>query len=344
MQPSTENLPMRRALYLAGLAQGNTYPNPVVGSVIMQYGKVLGEGYHQRAGEPHAEINALSAVPESSRLDHDTELFVTLEPCAHWGRTGPCAVAIAEQHIPTVIVGTLDSNTQVNGKGVQILQDAGIQVFNSDLSVESLEINRRFFTFQEKKRPYVILKWAESEDGFLDCKGQPTAISNALTGQFVHTLRAREDAILIGKNTALHDNPSLTTRNIFGRNPRRIVLDRKLEIPTDLKLFGPDSEVFILNQIQEKTDNNLHYLMMENDGSAEDVLSALYRLGIQSILIEGGRHVLQNFLEASLWDELYQITATGVFLEEGTGAPAFSAESQQQWYFRNDRVQHYINT
>lgn len=335
---------MRRALFLAGLAQGKTFPNPVVGSVIIKNGEVLGEGYHHRAGEHHAEINAIHDVPTGFEISGDAEMFVTLEPCAHWGRTGPCAVAIVENKIPSVVIGTVDSHNKVNGKGIQILQGGDVKVSYSDLAEACIEINRRFFTFQEKKRPYIILKWAQSQDGFLDCEGQPAGISNGLTGQFVHTLRAREDGILVGKNTALSDNPSLTTRNIYGRNPRRIVLDAQLKVPRDSKIFNPDADVFVLNQIQDEEKDHIHHIQVEDIYSVPAILSALHRVGVQSVLVEGGRKVLQNFLESGLWDEIYRITAAGIIMAGGTPAPTFSAKPLRQWTFRNDVVQHFINT
>lgn len=335
-------LPMRRALYLAGLAQGKTYPNPVVGSVILQSGQIVGEGYHHRAGEPHAEIMAFRDAGE--RNFEQSEMSVTLEPCSHWGRTGPCAEAIVERKVSRVEIGISDSNAQVNGQGIEILKQGGVTVSMSALSGVCREINRRFFTFHQKKRPYVILKWAESEDGFMDSRGKPVAISNALTNQFMHTLRSREDGILVGKNTAVRDNPSLTTRSIFGRNPRRIVLDSRLEISPKAKIFDHTAEVFVLNEIQQKNEGHIHYILAENLYSMESVVTALHQAGIQSVLVEGGRRVLQNFLEAGLWDEIFQIKSVGVQLSEGTSAPDFSAQPEKIWHFRNDAVCHYINT
>jgi diaminohydroxyphosphoribosylaminopyrimidine deaminase/5-amino-6-(5-phosphoribosylamino)uracil reductase len=202
---------INRCIELAKKALGNTYPNPLVGSVIVYNNKIIGEGFHQKAGEPHAEINAINSVKDVTLLKEST-IYVSLEPCSHFGKTPPCANKIVETGFKKVVIGTLDSNEKVNGKGKKILEDAGIEVVSGVLEKECQDLNKRFFTYHQKQRPFVILKWAQSQDGFLDKDFKPTQIGNPLTKQFVHQLRSQEHAILVGTNTAITDNPSLTSR------------------------------------------------------------------------------------------------------------------------------------
>ena len=219
----TDEFYLRRCIELAKKAAGDTYPNPLVGSVIVHNGKIIGEGYHEKAGEPHAEINAINSVKDSSVLPEST-IYVSLEPCSHFGKTPPCALKLKEIGFKTVVIGTLDSHEKVNGKGKQILEDAGIKVVSGVLEKECRDLNKRFFTFHQKKRPYIILKWAQSADGFMDKNFQPYPISNDIVNQYTHQLRAEEHAILVGTQTALRDNPSLTVRNVSGKNPIRILI------------------------------------------------------------------------------------------------------------------------
>ena len=241
---------MQRCIDLARLGAGNTAPNPMVGSVIVYDGKIIGEGYHRRNGEAHAEVNAINSVNDKSLLRH-ASLYVNLEPCAHYGKTPPCANLIASIGIPNVIIGSVDSAAHVSGKGIQILKDAGCEVTTGVLESESRELNKRFFTFHEKKRPYIILKWAQTKDGFIDilrnnnCSVEPTWITNEYAKTLVHKWRSEEQAILIGTNTALADNPSLTTRLWKGKNPIRIVFDRNLRLPQGLRVFDDKAKTII---------------------------------------------------------------------------------------------------
>ena len=214
----TDETYIRRCIELARKALGNTYPNPLVGSVIVHHGKIIGEGFHEKAGQNHAEINAINSVKNKELLKEST-IYVSLEPCSHFGKTPPCANKIVEIGFKKVVIGTLDSHEKVNGKGKQLLEHAGIEVVSGVLEKDCQALNKRFFTYHQKKRPFIILKWAESADGFMDRDFKPTPIGNALTKQFVHQLRNEEHAIMVGTNTALTDNPSLTTREIAGRNP-----------------------------------------------------------------------------------------------------------------------------
>lgn len=311
---------MRRCIELAAKAAGRTYPNPMVGSVIVHQDKIIGEGYHKKAGEPHAEINAINSVKDLSLLKEST-LYVSLEPCAHYGRTPPCAAKIAELGIPRVVIGAMDPHSKVNGKGKKILEDAGINVTTGILDNECAELNKRFFTFQQKKRPYIILKWAQSADGYVDKAGKPVQIGNPLTKQFVHSLRATENAILIGTQTALNDNPSLTTREISGPNPVRIVIDFDLKVPTDFSVFNGEAPTLVFNLHKSGTEGSTRYIQASRDDFINEMLPQLYEIGIQSVLVEGGSLTLQKFIQQNLWDEALILENPTMKLVSGTAAP-----------------------
>ncbi|MDO4225221.1 MAG: bifunctional diaminohydroxyphosphoribosylaminopyrimidine deaminase/5-amino-6-(5-phosphoribosylamino)uracil reductase RibD [Bergeyella zoohelcum] len=313
---------IRRCIELAQKAQGNTYPNPMVGAVIVHNGKIIGEGYHQKAGEPHAEINAINSVKDKNLLK-DSTIYVSLEPCSHFGKTPPCALKLREIGFRKVVIGATDTNEKVSGKGIKLLQEAGIETISGVLEQECRELNKRFFCFHEKKRPYIILKWAESTDGFLDKNYQPTPISNGLANQFVHQLRADEHAILVGTQTALNDNPSLTTRHISGRNPIRIVLDFDLKLPPHFNLFNHEAPTFIVNQMKNETIGQLKYIKINKENALSELMEQLYKEQIQSIIVEGGRYTLQQFIHQNLWDEAIIIKHHNLYLENGTPAPDF---------------------
>ncbi|MDO4763042.1 MAG: bifunctional diaminohydroxyphosphoribosylaminopyrimidine deaminase/5-amino-6-(5-phosphoribosylamino)uracil reductase RibD [Flavobacteriaceae bacterium] len=316
---------MNRCVELASKALRNTYPNPMVGAVIVHNGKIIGEGYHRKAGEPHAEINAINLV-KNQELLKESKIYVSLEPCAHFGKTPPCALKLKEIGFEEVIVGALDIHDKVNGKGINILEEAGIKSSIHILKEESERLNKRFFTFHEKKRPFIILKWVESADGFLDQNFQPTAISNALAKQWVHQLRADEHAILVGKNTALNDNPNLTTREVFGKNPVRVLIDFQLEVPLNFKIYNEEASTFIFNAIKNEEKGHLKFIKIEKQNFLENLMDKLYENQIQSIIIEGGRFTLQQFIDANLWDEAFIIKAKNKILENGTKSPVFSAK------------------
>ena len=252
----TDEIYMKRCIDLAKKAVGYTYPNPLVGSVIVHNGLIIGEGFHQKAGENHAEINAVNSVKNKALLKEAT-IYVSLEPCAHFGKTPPCANKIIETGFKKVVIGTLDSHEKVNGKGKKLIEEAGIEVVSGVLERECQELNKRFFTFHRKKRPFIILKWAESGDGFLDQDFKPTQIGNSLTKQFVHQLRSEEHAILVGTNTALTDNPALTTREITGRNPVRILIDFELKVPLDFNIYNNEAPTLIFNAIKDSEEKNI---------------------------------------------------------------------------------------
>lgn len=332
---------IKRGIELAKKALGKTYPNPLVGSVIVHNGIIIGEGYHHKAGENHAEINAIESVEDKSLIPEST-IYVTLEPCAHYGKTPPCALKIKELGFRKVVIGAMDSHDKVNGKGKKIIQDAGIEVVSGILEEECTELNKRFFTYHEKKRPYIILKWAQSADGFLDKNFQPTAISNSLVNQFVHQLRADEHAILVGTQTALNDNPSLTVRNVEGVNPVRILIDFDLKVPSDFSIFNQAAKTIVINSVKEETHENIHFIKIKKENFLTELMDALYQEQIQSVIIEGGRFTLQQFIDGDLWDEAIIIKNENLRLENGTEAPQFTGRKPLRTEdFRDNSIEFY---
>ena len=333
---------IKRCIELAKKATGKTYPNPLVGAVIVHEGKIIGEGFHQKAGENHAEINAINSVKNPELLPEST-IYVSLEPCAHFGKTPPCSLKLKEIGFKKVIIGAMDSHDKVNGKGKKILQDAGIETISGILEEECRELNKRFFTFHEKKRPYILLKWAESNDGFIDKDFKPTKISNELASQFVHQIRSEEHAILVGTQTAMNDNPSLTTRLIEGRNPVRILIDFDLKVPRDFKIYNNEAPTLIFNQEKEGDEGNVKFIKISKENFLEDLLQKVYENQIQSILVEGGSRTLQTFIDANLWDETIIIKNKNLTLENGTKAPKFDGKLVEEKYFRENKLSFYKN-
>lgn len=317
---NNDELYIKRCIELAQKALGKTYPNPLVGSVIVHNGKIIGEGYHHKAGENHAEINAINSV-ENKDLIPESTIYVSLEPCAHYGKTPPCALKIKELGFRKVVIGAMDSHDKVNGKGKKIILDAGIEAVSGILEKECAELNKRFFTYHKKKRPYIILKWAESGDGFLDKDFKPTAVSNSLASQFVHQLRADEHAILVGTQTALNDNPGLTVRNAEGINPVRILIDFDLKVPGNFKIYNDEAPTLVFNSKKEGTEGNIKFIKTGKENFLQNLMNALYKEQIQSVIIEGGRYTLQQFINEGLWDEAIVIKNEGLKLQNGTKAP-----------------------
>lgn len=305
---------MQRCIELASLGLGNTAPNPMVGSVIVCDNKIIGEGYHSKIGLPHAEVNAINSVKDKSLLKKST-LYVSLEPCSHFGKTPPCANLIAELGIPNVIIGTIDSAAHVSGKGIKILRDVGCNVITGVLEAEARELNKRFFTFHEKKRPYIILKWAETKDGFIDKERdnnsqKPVWITNELSKKLVHKWRSEEQAILVGTNTVIADDPELTARDWKGKNPLRVILDRNLKLKNNQKVFNDKAETLIIADTYNKDQENRG--LKSNVGIEfidyskyfyTQLLSALHKRNIQSVIVEGGEKVLNSFIKSNNWDE-----------------------------------------
>lgn len=314
---------MHRCLQLALLGRHGAAPNPLVGSVLVHENRVIGEGWHHRYGEAHAEVNCLSSVaPQDRHLIEQSTLYVSLEPCAHFGKTPPCAHLILEHHIPRVVAGCRDPFAQVNGRGIEILQNAGVEVTAGVLEQECRELNKRFFCFHTDHRPYVVLKWAQTADGKIANEDYSRVlISNAQSNRLVHKWRSGEMAILVGTNTALFDDPELTTRLWPGANPVRLVVDMDLRLPSSLKLFNGEVKTIVFNLHRHGEKENLHWYQVTEDVSlVHQVLNALYQLKLQSVMVEGGACLLQSFIDENLWDEARIITNGQLVL--GTGLPA----------------------
>lgn len=334
---------IRRCIELAGKALGKTYPNPLVGSVIVHQDKIIGEGYHHKAGENHAEINAIDSVQDKSLIPEST-IYVSLEPCSHYGKTPPCALKIKELGFRKVVIGAMDSHNKVNGKGKKIIQDAGIEVVSGILEQECLDLNKRFFTYHEKKRPYIFLKWAQSGDGFIDQDFKPYSISNSLANQFVHQLRADEHSILVGTQTALNDNPGLTVRNVEGENPVRVLIDLGLKVPETFTIYNGEAKTIVINTVREEEKGNIKFIKISKENFLNELMNALYREQIQSIIIEGGRFTLQQFIDAGLWDEAIVIKNKNLKLANGTKAPSLAEQKPVKIEeFRDNTIEFYNN-
>jgi len=338
---------MKRCLQLAKNGLGTTYPNPLVGSVIVHNGKIIGEGWHKKAGEPHAEVNAINSVKNKNLLAEST-IYVNLEPCSHFGKTPPCANLIIEHKIPKVVIGCMDSYSEVAGKGIEKLTNAGCNVTLNVLEKECLEINKRFFTFHNKKRPYIILKWAETADGFIAplVKDSKTsiAISNTYSRQLVHKYRTEEQAILVGTNTVLNDNPSLDARDWFGNNPTRIILDKTNKIPTDFHIKNTKNPTIIFTEEENclNSENCIYEFCIFDTLLISNILNNLYDKNIQSIIIEGGSITLQQFIDNNLWDEA-RIFISENNIEEGIKKPNFNFHANQDVKIKNNQLKIYTN-
>ena len=339
---------MNRALELAQIGRGYVSPNPMVGCVVVFQNNIIGEGWHRQYGQAHAEVNAIQDVIKNYPDNHDTLLsqssvYVTLEPCSHFGKTPPCANLLIEKKVKKVIICNHDPNPLVAGKGIEKLRNAGIEVIQNVLETEGEEINKRFFTFIEEQRPYIILKWAETSDGFIaNNNGSPLQISNALSQIYSHKMRAEEDAIMVGTNTALNDNPRLNTRHWNGKNPVRIVIDRTKRLPENLHLFDGSQETICYSkplpwsepwsvssqtvksqserwsvktqttesiqttesQRSVKTQTTETIQTTESNLTVQDILSDLYHKNIQSLIVEGGQKLLQSFLDGDFFNEI----------------------------------------
>ncbi|MCK0131820.1 bifunctional diaminohydroxyphosphoribosylaminopyrimidine deaminase/5-amino-6-(5-phosphoribosylamino)uracil reductase RibD [Flavobacteriaceae bacterium F08102] len=316
---------INRCLQLAKKGLGYTRPNPMVGCVIVHNERIIGEGFTSPYGGAHAEVNAIKSVKNKGLLKEST-LYVSLEPCSHTGKTPPCTNLIKTYGFKKVVVGCVDPNEVVNGSGISQLRAAGIEVEVGVLRAECIELNRRFFTFQREKRPFIRLKWAETMDGYFDRdRAQavvgPYWISNVYAQQMVHQFRAEEQAILVGTTTVLNDNPSLTVRTWAGQNPVKVIIDRSLKVPNDAAVFNGGGKVLVFTEQNREDTEVAQYIVIDFQQSiAHQIGNQLYRLGIQSILIEGGAQTLQTFIDAELWDEAY-VFKGDVRFEKGLEAP-----------------------
>lgn len=335
---------MHRALFLAKLGLGKVAPNPLVGCVIVHDNIIIGEGFHQFYGGPHAEVNALKQVENPDLLKKAT-VYVTLEPCSHFGKTPPCSDILIKSGVKNVVIGTRDSNPLVSGKGIDKLKKAGIEVIENVLENECRKINRRFFTFHEKSRPYVILKWAQTSDGYLDKQRSSNEIginwiTEPETKSLVHKWRSEEQAILVGRNTIMNDNPSLTVRDFSGKNPIRIVIDSQLAISNMKNVFSDDAETLVFNRIKNEKIGNTEWIKIQ-ETNTDLILKELYKRGIQSVLVEGGSRTLQYFIIDNVWDEARVIVGNSQF-GGGVKAPVLNKLPNDTYLFGKDRIYNFV--
>ena len=358
---TTDERYMARCLQLAANGRFGAAPNPMVGAVIVHDGKIIGEGYHRQCGGPHAEVNAVRSV-QDERLLREATMYVSLEPCAHYGKTPPCADMIVEKGIPRVVIGCRDSFDQVDGKGIQKLRAAGVEVTVGVLEEECLALNRAFFTFHGKRRPYITLKWAQSADGYIDASrsimadgendgedevqrcGEAVRFSTNETATRVHRLRALNDAILVGRRTAEFDNPSLTTRLWPGNNPLRLVVDRKGMLDVGLKLFDGTTKTVVFTEVFRNFGNLDGIEQVQLDFSQDilpQMMQYLHAHKVQRLLVEGGSVLLQSFIDSGLWDEAF-VEEAPFCLGSGVKAPVIKKEKlnerfesfgHQIWHF-----------
>lgn len=320
---------MQRCLELAAMGNGNVAPNPMVGAVLVYKDTIIGEGHHEQYGEGHGEVNALASVlPENRQFIPESTLYVNLEPCSHYGKTPPCSDLVIAQKIPKVVIACTDPNPQVAGRGIAKLEAAGVEIIRPCLEEKAIELNRRFFTFQSKKRPYIVLKWAQSKDGFMAKKtGEPVWISNALSKRLTHRWRSEESAIMVGRRTAELDNPQLNVRHWTGNSPLRIALDRAKKLPQNLHLFDGNIPTLIftdkesLKNSTEINKENITYQTIDfSEPILPQILHHLHEQNVLSVLVEGGPKLLNSFIDLNLWDEARIFTGSG-FLGDGLAAP-----------------------
>jgi diaminohydroxyphosphoribosylaminopyrimidine deaminase/5-amino-6-(5-phosphoribosylamino)uracil reductase len=337
---------MQRCLELAIMGSSYARPNPMVGAVLVHEGRIIGEGYHRRYGEAHAEVRCLASVPEAlkGRIPSST-MYVSLEPCAHHGKTPPCADRIVAEKIPRVVVGCRDSFAEVSGRGITRLREAGVEVITGVEEAACRELNRRFFTFHEQKRPYIVLKWARSPDGFVALPGYKSVrISSPVTDRLVHRWRSEEAAILVGSRTAEYDDPALTNRLWSGQDPLRIVLDRSGRLPEHLRVFQGPAPTWVFTRELRRRQGNAEWLsVFPPQRFLEEVMGILHERKILSVLVEGGAAVLGAFIAAGLWDEARVITGRH-YLREGLAAPALpGAVPVAEEQIGPDRITYYRN-
>ena len=361
---------IRRCIEIGKNGLGTTAPNPMVGCVIVYKEQIIGEGYTSEYGGNHAEVNALNSVQDKSLLKEST-LYVTLEPCSHYGKTPPCADAIIGHQIPTVVIGTMDTHSKVAGKGIEKLKDSGCTVLVGILEDECKVHHKRFFTFHNKNRPYIILKWAETSDGFIAPMSKdaqkPVWITNEISRQLVHKWRAEEQAILVGTNTVIEDNPSLTVRDWTGKNPIRVIIDKDMKLLKDYSVFDNSTETLFIssaeNVIKTKRKSRVWEPDTENpkieaaysddwyldfidwnleDKIASQICKLLHKRQINSVIIEGGAKTLQTFIDENLWDEA-RVFEGNLKFEKGIKAPTFSGRLIGSQNIFEDRLTIYTN-
>lgn len=341
---------MHRCLELASNGRGNVAPNPLVGAVLVSDGKIIGEGFHKKFGEEHAEVMAINSFLKSSRNKKELSnatLYVNLEPCNHQGKTPPCTELIIKNKIPKVVIGCPDLNPFVSGKGIETLRSAGCEIVVGVLEKESKELNKRFITYHTHKRPYIILKFAQSKDGFLSPENfsskEESWLTNEWSRKLVHKWRSEEQAVMVGTNTATTDNPLLTTRLWSGKNPVRIVIDRRLQLSASLNIFNDEAPTIIFNELKSEKKDNLKYLKIDFTYPLEEMLHTLYIEEIQSVIVEGGAILLNAFIEKNLWDEARIFTADKFFFK-GIKAPSIPIAAAISENIEGDELLIFRNT
>lgn len=341
---------IKRCIELAFHGLGTTYPNPMVGSVIVHDGKIIGEGWHRKAGEAHAEVNAINSVKDEKLLK-ESVIYVSLEPCSHFGKTPPCSDLIIEKGIRRVVIGTMDPFAKVAGRGIKKLMDAGCEVNVGVLEEECLELNKRFFTFHQKKRPYIILKWAQTRDGFIAPEKRdekrPVWITNQYSGVLVHKWRTEEQAILVGTNTVKADNPKLNARKWEGNSPVRIIIDRELKTSEKASVLDNSQKTIVLCAKKPESNQSENVIFEEisfSENIAKEICNVLYENDIQSVIIEGGTYTLQQFLDSGLWDEARVFTGNSEF-RSGIKAPELisGGKLQEERQIESDNLKIYRN-
>lgn len=337
---------MQQALDLARFGWPQVAPNPMVGCVVVYKDEIVASGYHQKYGEAHAEVNAINALPEKLS-PADCILYVTLEPCSHKGKTPPCADLIIRSGFKTVIIASKDPNPLVAGSGIKKLEDAGIEVLSGILEEEARDLNKHFMCFFEQKRPYVILKWAQTADGFISRQPLPAErdknwISGKEAQVFVHQLRAETMAIFVGKNTVLTDNPALTTRWVTGKNPLRLFIDRKLEVPNTSNIYNQEAGTVVFNEMKEGQQEQVSFVKLNFDSPLlAQIFDYLSLRQVQSVLVEGGAYLLNDLIEQNLWDEAFVIENPELYFEQGVKAPQL-AKRNTFTLLGEDKLYHYL--
>ncbi|HNX66593.1 MAG TPA: bifunctional diaminohydroxyphosphoribosylaminopyrimidine deaminase/5-amino-6-(5-phosphoribosylamino)uracil reductase RibD [Bacteroidales bacterium] len=338
---------MKRCLELAQKGSGTTRPNPMVGAVIVRDGRIIGEGFHLRAGEPHAEVIAVNSVKNKSQLKGST-IYVSLEPCSHYGKTPPCADLIIGEGITRVVAGTTDTTSKVAGKGFEKLRNAGVEVTAGVLEEACRWMNRRFFTFHEKERPYVILKWAESSDNYIDVlrkqgdPAEPHWITGLSERVLVHRWRSEEDAILAGGATIRSDNPSLNVRYWSGPDPVKVIVSRSADIPSDSHIFTTPGRVLLFTQKEMPGTVPGTIITHGDDIPVNEILCSLYKEGIQSVIVEGGARILESFISSGLWDEARIFTGRKPF-EKGIQSPGITGRIIEKQIFQGSELKIVVN-
>lgn len=334
---------MKRALFLAEKGRGKVSPNPMVGCVIVHHNEIIGEGYHQQYGELHAEPNAVNSVENTSLLSEST-VYVTLEPCAHFGKTPPCADLMVRIKPKRVVICNEDPNPLVEGRGITKMKEAGILVETGCLHNDGRRLNIRFFTFMEKKRPYILFKWAQTADGFVARKNFDSKwISNESSRALVHQWRSEEPGIMVGTNTVLFDNPQLNVRGVEGKNPTRIIIDRFMKVPQNFHVFDHSQPTIAYNKYENDTAENIEWVKVDFDNDVlHEIMADLYNRKIMSVLVEGGSTLIESFIKANLWDEARVFVSKTEFLD-GIPAPLIPKDFIFEDDIDGDQLRYYIN-